>query len=160
MSVLLYNKLGGEQGLLRLIYAYDNTYKHKFSDDVVSRLWSQRWLRYHRTMTCPYARAVVGFLMKQFDVDPNNPTRKGKWFQHNYFPDNMALVPSYDEDDDKMQVRVYMNVQGRTTCVFDGMVLTAAQHAREKQLYENVGMFHMDVYRDDDTGMVVYLFMN
>ena len=58
----------GEQGILRHIFEYDDTYRQTLNDKVLVPLWQQVWNRWYHQIDCPFERAVMGHLLKTWGV--------------------------------------------------------------------------------------------
>ena len=154
----------GEQGILRHIFEYDDTYRQTLNDKVLVPLWQQVWNRWYHQIDCPFERAVMGHLLKTWGVWDNDVHslswyKNVSWYRNHYFPDCVRVVGSVNDTTNEMDVFVYMNNHGRCLCVFDGKVLTQLQYKQDCLKETGNQISYIDVDEDMETGMVVYTYV-
>ena len=134
MSILIparniFDRIRGEAGILRHIYAYDDTYKQVFTKNILPGLWQRAWNQCLATIASPYEYAACEYLLDKWGVWSDNPS-DSFWFRKHYFPDGLSMVSSVNQRDEVI-VWVYMKVGRLVTRVFDGKVLTKKQYQQE-----------------------------
>ena len=154
----------GEQGILRHIFEYDNTYRQTLNNKVLVPLWKQVWNRWYHQIDCPFKRAVMGHLLKIWGVWDNDVHsfswyKNVSWYRNHYFPDCVHVVLSVNDATNEMDVSVYMNNHGRCLCVFDGKVLTQLQYKQDCLEETGNKISYIDVDEDMESGMVIYTYV-
>ena len=148
MSVSILTRLKGNEDLLRHIYAYDDTYRTIFRQQVLCKLWARRWETYRASFVCPLDKAVVGYLAAQCAGPTLLPYRKRATL-----PDDYRII-SYDDDNFVRQIHIYVwSERGRLCSHFRGTVLTPWQYEHLDDINEET--WTMEVYGDPESGCVV-----
>ena len=154
MNYTALSLLRGEQGLLRKIFEYDDTYKTKLQTLVVTSIWEEIWCRYLNEQECPYERAVIDYLLHVWGIT-GPEMYKNPFLRRRYFPDGFRIANKRQERD-KMHLFAYIQ-NGTLTQVFQGMILTPAQHKEYCREERGNVEDYLDVHEDMTTGMVVYV---
>lgn len=150
--------LSGEQGILRHIFEYDNTYHEKLKKALPLSLWQKTWERWYNQVDCPYEKVVIEHLLDSWGVWDNN-MYESSWYSRNYFPDGISMHAVLDHKNE-MQVRAYMKFCGRMLCIFDGKVLTQKQYKQDCLEETGSEMMYIDVHEDVETGFVAFVHLN
>jgi hypothetical protein len=155
----IFGKLKGMPGLLGDIFEYDDTYKCVFKQEILPNLWHESWKSWYYRIECPYEHAVAGYLTENWGVWDESPNRDmSRWFRDNYFPDGLSFIKHVDEKTGRMMVTAKMSYKDkRQYTVFRGMVLTQKQYTEECGEETPNDIRYLDIYKDLDHDLTVYI---
>ena len=128
-----------------------------FSKKPLSKVsfWLKCWHRYYAELTCPFEKAIMGHMLELWGAHGNS-VPESYYYSRNYFPDCISMKLTLDDHDDNViNVDIVFKAPTILIRLFHGSIVTREDH-KKRSMEESCYHDQIDVYRDVQTGLVVY----